>query len=741
MKDFFINPSLSRQTNATVIALLPKIPGAASLPEFRPISLCNTVYKVISKIIGARLKLITPLAVQRNQVGFISGRLLCENVLLASELVTDFNKPGHISRGCLQIDITKAYDNVDWNFVMNILEAFDLPEVLISWIRCCISSPHYSVAFNGELVGFFPGKKGLRQGDPISSSLFVMAMDILSKKLDLAVQNHLFRPHPLCRYPLITHLCFADDMLIFFDGSEASVMAIVQELASFYLGSGLGLNMSKTGLFLDGGNHQATKELATRLGFSQGCLPVRYLGVPLMPHRLRPQDYQPLIDRVRKKITSWTVRNLSFAGRLTLIQSVLYGMFNFWASIFTLPQGCIDAVEKLCNAFLWSGGPDSARGAKVSWESVCTPKSSGGLGLRRLEAANNVFSLKLIWLLFAATGSLWVAWVKEHLLSGRIFWIADFDNIGSSLWRRLMNLRSLARPFIHCQVNSGNEALFWHDNWTGLGPLIDLAGANGPQVLGLNTFATVSEAVSGDSWTLPRGRHGIIQLIRACLPTSPPVLTPETPDVFLWKNSQDSEPGKFKASKTWETLNPAPPPVPWHNVVWFKARIPKHAFLSWVTVLNRLPTRDRLRNWGMNVVSTCLLCGVSDEDRDHLFFTCSYSRELWTFFFSNSTLNPPAVFEAIIGWLPSSSSNAKVKTICHLLVQALVYIVWKERNMRLHTSASKPPLALFKEVKGVMKAKLFGMDRAVSSTGLLRAQPPSTQSESYLQLWFRYFDA
>lgn len=153
-----------------------------------------------------------------------------------------------------------------------------------------------------------------------------------------------------------------------------------------------------------------------------------------------------------------------------------------------------------------------------------------------------------------------------------------------------------------------------------------------------------------------------------------------------------------------------------------------------------LPTRDRLQNWGMNVVSTCLLCGISDENRDHLFFRCSYSQELWTSFFSNSTLAPPADFEAIIAWLPSSSSNAKVKTICHLLVQALVYVVWKERNTRLHTSASKPPLPLVKEIKGVMKAKLFGLDRVVSPASLRRAHPSSSPTETYLQLWFRYFD-
>lgn len=231
----------------------------------------------------------------------MQGRLLCENVLLASELVSGFQRPEITTRGCMQIDITKAYDNVDWTFILNTLEAFDLPAIFIQWIRACITSPHYLVTFNGELVGFFPGKKGLRQGDPISSSLFVIAMDILSKKLDNAVQERVFRPHPKCRFPQITHLCFADDMLIFFDGSEDSVAAIIQVFKLFLFRIGLGLNMSKTCLFLDGNNIVEAKAMAERFGLSHGPFPVRYLGVPLIPHKLRPQDYQPLIDRVRKK--------------------------------------------------------------------------------------------------------------------------------------------------------------------------------------------------------------------------------------------------------------------------------------------------------------------------------------------------------------------------------------------------------------------------------------------------------
>lgn len=217
------------------------------------------MYKVISRILALRLKSFTAKAVQRNQVGFVKGRLLCENVLLASELVVDFNKTGSTSRGCLLIDITKAFDNVDWGFLLNILTDFQLSEIFINWIRICISSPHYSIAFNGELIGFFPGKNGLRQEDPISSTLFVLAMDILSKKLDLAASRNIFSTHPLCKDPLITHLSFADDVLIFFDNSERSLAGILDVLNEFETASGLALNLSKSCLFLDGDNQSLSR--------------------------------------------------------------------------------------------------------------------------------------------------------------------------------------------------------------------------------------------------------------------------------------------------------------------------------------------------------------------------------------------------------------------------------------------------------------------------------------------------
>ncbi|KAL1198750.1 hypothetical protein V5N11_003011 [Cardamine amara subsp. amara] len=239
-------------------------------------------------LFSIRMKFFTDDAVQINQVGFIHGRLLCENVVLASELVVIFNKDGETRRGCIHVDLAKAYDNLCWRYLLNILRDLELPDRFIRWINECFSTVWHSIALNGELVGFFPAKNGLRQGDPISSSLFAIAMNIFAKQLDKAAISDLFVPHPLCREPLITHLSFADDLLIFFDGTQQSLEFIMHCLDQFYIASGLKLNIKKSYLFLDGNNHQLTQSLAQRYGLSHGSLPVCYLGLPLLAHKLWP---------------------------------------------------------------------------------------------------------------------------------------------------------------------------------------------------------------------------------------------------------------------------------------------------------------------------------------------------------------------------------------------------------------------------------------------------------------------
>lgn len=239
------------------------------MSQFRPISLCSTIYKVIARIIKNRLRRIIPEAVQLNQAGFVQGRLLCENVLLASELVSDFDKPDITTRGCLKVDLSKAYDNVHWGFLDNVLQAMELPDIFRDWIRECVTSTSFSISINGELAGFFPGKKGLRQGDPISSLLFVLIMDVLSRLLDKGAMQNDFGLHPSCQAPLVTHLSFADDILVFFDGTEDSLRGILGIMEDFWKVSGLSMNRNKTELLIDGANNARCKELAERVRITQ----------------------------------------------------------------------------------------------------------------------------------------------------------------------------------------------------------------------------------------------------------------------------------------------------------------------------------------------------------------------------------------------------------------------------------------------------------------------------------------
>lgn len=254
-----------------------------------------------------------------------------------------------------------------------------------------------------------------------------------------------------------------------------------------------------------------------------------------------------------------------------------------------------------------NGAHDSSCGAKVSWNSVWTSKESRGLRLRKLADWNKVFGLKLIWLLFTKGGSLWISWVQQKLICGRLFW--DFDNSSSCswIWKRLLKLRSFAPSYLSALVGSRPSILFWHDDWTSLGPLIDLTGSNGPRVTGIQRLATLSQAVHNDNWILPRGRHPIVVLLRALLPYHPPVLT-FLPDRYLWKPpSSDSNPDIFSSSSTWYSLQPTLLTFSWFRSVWFAQHILKNAFLFWIMMRERLPSRDHLLRWRIQLPSICLL--------------------------------------------------------------------------------------------------------------------------------------
>lgn len=226
------------------------------------------------------------------------------------------------------------------------------------------------VSVNGSLEGLFTSARGIRQGCSLSPYLYVILNNVLSKLLNKAVEEGEFGYHPQCKEVKLTHLSFADDILVFPNGTRESLLGVVEVMKRFARMSGLHINASKSSLYALGSNISDLLSTTESLSIGLGTLPIHYLGMPLTTKSLTSGDYEPLIDKIPGRMVCWSNKALSFAGRLQLIQSVITITVNFWSSAFTLPAKCLDTIESMCSAFLWSGSPTQNHKAKVSWEDV-----------------------------------------------------------------------------------------------------------------------------------------------------------------------------------------------------------------------------------------------------------------------------------------------------------------------------------------------------------------------------------
>ena len=163
-------------------------------------------------------------------------------------------------------------------------------------------------------------------------------MDILSKLLDAAAVHGVFDYHPKCKRIKLTHLCFADDLMIFTKGNLESIVGIQNVLRFFYSYSRLQLNSDKSEIFSSEIKGDLIEEIKRVTGFKVGTLLVRYLGVPLVTRRLSLKDCSNLVDKIKARINNWSTKLLSYAGRIQLIQSVLYSIQHFWCRHFILPK-------------------------------------------------------------------------------------------------------------------------------------------------------------------------------------------------------------------------------------------------------------------------------------------------------------------------------------------------------------------------------------------------------------------
>nr|KYP65031.1 Transposon TX1 uncharacterized [Cajanus cajan] len=403
------------------MVLLPKVNHLVSLKEFRPISLCNVAWKVISKVIVARLQPFLQGVIGPFQGSFIPGRRTCDHSIIAQEAFHFVRKDGSgVGSLALKIDLEKAYDRVRREFLESTLMQFGFPTIIIQLIIWGLKNSSISLLWNGSTLPSFVPSRGLRQGDPLSPYLFVFCMERLSLRISELLQVGLWKPIQLSPGGLpLSHLFFADDILLFCQASEDQARLVAPLLEEFSRSPGLRVNLTKSKFVSSRRVSQRRIDtLEGLLGISYTAQIGKYLGVPITHGQPRCADFYDVMDKIQGRLAAWKAKLLNKAGKLCLVKSTIssipvYSMKSLW-----LPQAVCNRIDQVCRRMLWAKADNTRFWSPVSWDVVTQSKELGGLGVREARRVNVSLLGKLVWDLLSDPQKPWVQLLSNLYLHG-----------------------------------------------------------------------------------------------------------------------------------------------------------------------------------------------------------------------------------------------------------------------------------------------------------------------------------
>lgn len=296
--------------------------------------------------------------------------------------------------------------------------------------------------------------------------------------------------------------------------------------------------------------------------------------------------------------------------------------------------------------------------------------------------------------------------------------------MGSWMWRKMIKMRGVARSFHKKDLGNGRNTSFWFDHWSEKGVLITLLGERGIVDMGIKREATVAEAIMRDKRRRSY-RSLALREIEAEMETVRRKLRVENEDVNMWRDGSGYR-QKFSTHATWMLLRSQKERCSWARSIWFSKATPKYAFVSWLAARNRLSTMDRIVQWDPGADTTCVLCKRDLESRNHLFFECSFSSQLWEqltkgILAGDYTNVWSSIFEIISD---EGMERKKRFCLCYAL-QIAVHTLWRERKRIKHEEKPTPIAAIIKMVDKSIRNKLSIM-RSKKVKGW----------KSGLQIWF-----
>ncbi|CAN1221817.1 LINE-1 retrotransposable element ORF2 protein [Linum grandiflorum] len=420
IRAFFHSSRMLRSINHTWLSLIPKVSSATSMTQVRPIGLCQMLYKIISKLLAARLATILPSIISPTQNGFVPHRAISDNVIVAHEVMHYLKrkKTGKKYFMALKLDMEKAYDRIEWCYLFSLLIKLGFSPTWVTWIKECITTTSFSVLLNGNSSPTFTPSRGLRQGDPLSPLLFALCTECLISLIQEAIAVKQFTGIRLNRHcPVLSHILFADDTFLFLQASTSECSSLLQLLDRYQALSGQRVNLTKSDIYFSSNTPSTLKgSLSRLLQVPNLDICSRYLGLPTQISRSRASTFRYIEDRVADVLQGWKAKNLSPAGMEVLIKSIASAIPCYAMSMFKFPKGLCTRLNKMIARFWWGASASRRRMHWKSWHYLTKPKLMGGLNFRDFEQINHSLLASLCWRLYHSPSS-----IAFQVLKGRYF--------------------------------------------------------------------------------------------------------------------------------------------------------------------------------------------------------------------------------------------------------------------------------------------------------------------------------
>eukprot|EP00253_Pinus_taeda_P005642 PITA_05642 len=398
-----------------------------------------------------RLKTILPNIISPEQIGFVEGRQILDGLVVAQEVIHTLKTKKE--KGMLiKLDLSKAYDRLNWKYLEAILQAFGFCNRWVKWVLSMISTPNFSILLNGAPSTTFNASRGIRQGDPLSPFLFIIAAEGLGRYFKKELRERKIQGLRLwSNHTTVSHQQFIDDIMIYCKVSLNEVRRIKKILEVFMKGSGMEVNKEKSRTFFFNTVEPIRNHLTRTLDFRKGELPTKYLGTMLDSSSLKIGNWKSIVEKIMKRLDNWSFRTLNLAARVVLLKSTIQAIPIYPLSVMAAPKGICNKLIEIYRKFLWGGPKQQNKWALCSWDSLTKSKEKGGLGLRDPSILNQVLAAKLRWRWMQGGKDLWKEiWIAKYNMPSTPEEILRKQETprGSDIW----NLTNQSREFVDAHI-------------------------------------------------------------------------------------------------------------------------------------------------------------------------------------------------------------------------------------------------------------------------------------------------